>query len=214
MEFINRIINTLVRPKEAIKNISSTPLIEEAVMIVGVYALFSALATYIQSTKIRIITEGVSPGSSELLSTIGIVMPIVFTFIIWFILAGIIHIISMAVGGSGKFYPHTMVLVGFAMLPLILSSIISAIIITTAETSTITISLQNTLATQQAMNEVQSRTPFLVSTIINTTAWVWFLAIIYLELQVHHKLSQRIALIMVAIPTVLALLNIVELVMK
>ncbi len=208
MGFINRIINTLVRPKKAIENILSMPLIEEAVMIVGIYAILSAAVSYIRSTKIKIITQGATQLNPELASTFSIIIPIIFAFITWFILTGIIHTISIAAGGKGKFYPQMIVLVGFAMLPLIFGSIISALIISTAGASTVTISLENPLTTQQAIRDLQNRTPFLVSTIINSVAWIWSLAIIYLGLQTIQKLSKGKALITIAIPLFLILLMI------
>jgi len=205
MEFIEKIINTLKKPKEAIEEITSTPLIEEAVMIVGIYALLSAAAAYIQSSKMVVIVEGAPLMNSEFGATIGIIGAIIFAFITWFILSGIIHTISLALGGKGRFYPHMMVLVGFAMLPLIFSGIISTVIVSTAEPSTVTISLANPSAAQQAVRDIQSRPPYLASTIINSMAWIWSLAIIYLGLKTYQNLSQEKALIAVAIPLVIML---------
>ncbi len=206
MGFSDRIVNTLIRPKEAVESISKEPLIEEAVMIVGVYALFSAMAAYVQSTKTVIIMEGASPINPELAGTIGIVSAIIFAFITWLVLAGIIHTISLALGGSGKFYPQMMVLTGFAMLPLIFSSIIGAALISTAQTSTVTISLANPSASQNVIRAIQSSMPYLVSTIINSITWAWCMGIIYLGLQSCQRLSKGKALAVVAIPIALMLI--------
>lgn len=206
MGFSDRIVNTLIRPKEAVESISKEPLIEEAVMIVGVYALFSAMATYVQSTKMVIITEGVSSMNPELAGIIGVLFAIIFAFITWFVLAGIIHTISLALGGSGKFYPDMMVLIGFAMLPLIFSGIISAVLISTAQTSTVTISLADPSTSQPLIREIQSSMPYLVSTIINSITWAWCLGIIYIGLQSCQRLSKGKALAVVAIPLALMLI--------
>jgi hypothetical protein len=200
MEFIQRIINTLRRPIVAIENISGTPLIEEAVMIIGIYGLLSAASSYIISSKTVIILEGAPKLNPELAGSIIIITSIVLAFITWFILAGIVHTISLAFGGNGKFYPHMVVLVGFAMLPLLLDNIINIFIFLKAQTNTLTISQIDSSANQQIFRDIQSKTTYLVSNIINFIAWVWSLAIIFLELKTYQKLSQGKALITVAIP--------------
>ncbi len=205
MGFSDRIANTLIRPKEAMESISKDPFIEEGVMIVGVYALFSAMAAYVQSTKMVIITEGVSP-NPELAGIIGVLSAIIFAFITWFVLVSIIHTISLALGGKGIFYPHMMVLIGFAMLPLIFSSIISAVLISTAETSTVTISLGDPSASENIIRGIQSSMPYLASTIINSITWAWCLGIIYIGLQSCQKLSKGKASAVVAIPLALMLI--------
>jgi hypothetical protein len=209
MEFIQRIINTLKRPKAAIEDISGTPFIEEAVMIVGIYGLLSAVSAYIISSKTVIIMEDIPALNPQLAGLIIMVTSIVIAFVVWFILTGTVHIISLAFGGHGRFYPEMMVLVGFAMLPLILNNIISMLIFSRMEMMSLTISQTNPSETQQAINDLHSRTPYLFSEITNFIIWVWTLAIIYLEVRIYQKLSRVGSLIAIAIPFVFILLQLI-----
>ena len=109
MDFIEKIIETIKDPKSAMKYISEQPMIEEAVAIVGIYAVLSALAGYVQSYKVTAIYEGFEnmPSSLQSITTIfTVVGGLAGAFIIWLVGAGIIHLISMALGGEGKLYPQ------------------------------------------------------------------------------------------------------------
>jgi hypothetical protein len=198
MDFIKRTINILKRPKEAMQDISNTPLIEEAVMVVGTYALVSAADLYVRSSKIVQVTEI----NLELTRTMVIITAIFSAFVTWLILTGIIHNISLAIGGKGRFYPHMMVLIGYAMLPLIFGTILSTLIIYTTGPNILSI---NPYENQQILKEVQSSTPYIASTLINYMAWIWSLLIISFGVQIHQKLSKEKALIIVAIPLVIYL---------
>lgn len=193
MGFLKRIIDTLKRPKEAMRDISNTPLIEEAVMIVGIYALFSAAELYVRSSKIVLVTEI----NFEFARTLVVVTAIFSGFVTWFILTGIIHNISLAIGGKGRFYPHMMVLLGYAMIPLIFSTILSMFIVYTTVPTILSV---NPSESQKMLEEVQSSTPYIASTLINYIAWIWSLLIISFGLQIHQKLSKEKALIIVTVP--------------
>lgn len=193
MGFIKRIIDILKRPKEAMREISNTPLIEEAVMIVGIYALFSAADLYVRSSRIVLVTET----NLEFAQTIGVITGILAAFITWFILTGIIHNISLAIGGKGRFYPHMMVLVGYAMLPLTFSAILSTLIIYSTGSNIVNV---NPFNSQQMLEEVQNSTPYVASKFISYIAWIWSFLIISFGLQLHQKLSKKSALITVAVP--------------
>ncbi len=206
MGFTEKIINILIKPKKAFESIIKEPYIEEAVMIVGLYALFSAAAAYIQSTKIIMITEGKSPFSPEFAQTIVIISAIIIAFLTWLILAGIIHTISLAMGGKGAFYPQMIVSTGFALLPLIFANIISAGLISTAEATTVAISLTDVSSTQKAVADIQGTTPFLASTIVTWLAWIWTMFIIFTGLQTGQKSSKEKAMVAVGIPFVLMLI--------
>ncbi|NJD53615.1 MAG: YIP1 family protein [Candidatus Methanoperedens sp.] len=193
MGFIKRIIDTLKRPKEAMREISNIPLIEEAVMIVGIYALFSAADLYVRSSRIVLVTET----NLEFAQIIGVITGILAAFITWLILTGIIHNISLAIGGKGRFYPHMMVLVGYAMLPLTFSAILSTLIIYSTGSNIVNV---NPFNSQQMLEEIQNSTPYVASEFISYIAWIWSFLIISFGIQLHQKLSKKSALITVAIP--------------
>ena len=101
MSFIERIKGTISNPNNTMKIIAQEPMIEEAVMIVGIYAALISIAAYLQSYKITLVFEGVPnmPSSMQSIMTIStIVFALITPFIIWFIIAGVIHLLSMAIG--------------------------------------------------------------------------------------------------------------------
>ena len=58
MSFIEKFVETIKNPKNAMKSIAEQPMIEEAVAIVGIYDVLTALAGYVQSYKVTYIYEG------------------------------------------------------------------------------------------------------------------------------------------------------------
>ena len=108
MNFVEKINGAVSDPKNTLNRIAEEPIIEEAVVIVGVYALLASVAAYIQSYKITYVFEGFAnmPSSMQSLMTVStIVGALIVPFIIWFIVAGVIHLLSLAAGGEGRFYP-------------------------------------------------------------------------------------------------------------
>ncbi len=51
-------MGTITSPNNETKKIAEQPMIEEAVMIIGIYAILAAIAAYIQSNKITYIIQG------------------------------------------------------------------------------------------------------------------------------------------------------------
>ena len=123
MSFVERAKGIISEPKKYINDISEQPMIEEAVMIIGIYAIITAIGAYIQTYKMPNNFQGLDnmPYSMQSLITISaIIAALIMPFIIWIIVTGVIHFVSVAIGGEGKFYPQMMTIVGFSMLPLIL----------------------------------------------------------------------------------------------
>ncbi|MDW7728031.1 MAG: YIP1 family protein [Candidatus Methanoperedens sp.] len=99
MNFIEKITGTMRKPKNAMNSIAEQPMIEEAVMIVGIYAVISAVSALVMSDKITYVFEGVEnmPSSMQSITAIiGVVGALIGAFLIWVVGTGIIHLISMA----------------------------------------------------------------------------------------------------------------------
>lgn len=205
MSFIETIVETITNPKNAMKSIAEQPMIEEAVMIVGIYAVLSALAAYIQTSKITFVFEGFEnmPSSMQSLTTIfGVVGALISPFIIWLIGTGIIHLISMAFGGEGKFYPQMMTVIGYSMVPLFFSSIISLALIFMVEPMTITISATNPMATKEIYNN-----PFFsASAIIGTIMQIWAAVIIFFGVQSAHRLTPVKSAVVAGVPLLITVM--------
>ncbi len=152
MSFAEKITGIITNPKETMKSIAEEPHIEEAVMIVGIYAVLSALMGYVQLNKVTYIYEGFEnmPSSMQSIMTISAVVGgLLGAFIIWLIGTGVIHLISMALGGEGKFHPQMTTIIGYSMVPLIFGGIISLLLVFSSDPVTITISRTNPMAAKE-----------------------------------------------------------------
>ncbi len=206
MKFAEKITGIINNPKETMKNIAQEPLIEEAVMIVGLYAVLSALAGYVQSYKVTYIYEGFENMPSSMGSIIAIsavVGGLLGAFIIWLIGTGIIHLISMALGGEGKFSPQMMTIVGYSMIPLIFGGIIALLLLSVSDPVTITISRTNPMAAKEFYN-----TPsFLISTIIGLLMQIWFTVLLFFGLQSAQKFTPAKSAAVALIPLALGVIS-------
>ncbi|MDD5616760.1 MAG: Yip1 family protein [Candidatus Methanoperedens sp.] len=213
MKFAEKITGIITNPKETMKSIAQEPLIEEAVMIVGIYAILSALTGYVQSYKVTYIYEGFEnmPTSMGSIITItAVVSGLLGAFIIWLIGTGIIHLISMALGGEGKFSPQMMTVVSYSMIPLIIGGIIALLFLIASEPMTITISRTNPMAVKELYN-----TPnYIASTGIGLLTQIWFTVLLFFGLQSAQKFtpakSAVIALIPLAISVILMALSLLS----
>ncbi|GFO96679.1 Yip1 domain-containing protein [groundwater metagenome] len=149
MNFVEKITGIINNPKETMKNIAQQPQIEEAVMIVGILAIIGALAAYVQSYKINVVFENVPPEMQSFLPNesttmmIAIVSALVGPFIMWLIGTGIIHFISKAFSGEGKFSPQLITAAGYSMIPQIIGVILSLALYLNIDPVTITMDMTN-----------------------------------------------------------------------
>jgi len=208
MNFIEKIKGAVSDPKNTLKSIAEEPMIEEAVVIVGVYAVLASVATYIQSYKITYVFEGLDSMPSSMQSLIAvstIVGALIASFIIWFIVAGVIHLLSLAAGGEGRFYPQVMTIAGFSMLPMIFNGIISIGLFSMIEPQTIIISPAN----PTAMKEIYSNPSFIVSGFAGIILQIWSTVIFYFGIRSAHKLSTKSSAIIASIPLLFSVISLI-----
>lgn len=193
MSFIEKISGTIKNPKNAMKNVAEQPMIEEAVAIVGIYAVLSALAGYVQSYKVTAIYEGFEnmPSSLQSITTIFIVVGgLAGAFIIW-------------LGGEGKLYPQMVTIVGYSMVPMIFASIIALAMLLMLEPMTIIISRTNPTAVKELYNN-----PYIIaSSIIGLIMEIWFSIILFFGVQSAHKLMPARSAIAAGIPLVVIVIS-------
>ncbi len=199
MNFIEKIIETIKNPKNAMKSIAEEPMIEEAVMIAGISAILAALMVYIQSYKVIYVFEGIDNAPSSMqtsMATIGVVFAFIFSFILWLVVAGALHLISMALGGEGKFYPQMVTIVGYTSIPLLLAGLIGIIILSMAEPMTITISPANPMAAKELYKSSWYNASIMISIIMQA----WSSIILFFGVQSAHKLTTTKSAIIALIP--------------
>lgn len=197
MNFVERITGTITDPRNTMKSIAEVPLIEEGVAIVGIYSVLSAISTYIQTSKFIYIMEGFENMAAfqESIVIFSIVTAILVPFILWLIGTGIIHLISMAFGGEGKFYPQMMTVSGYSTIPLLFSGVLGIALFSVMEPMNITISATNPMAT-----EIYSNPYIIASTAAGIMTQIWAAAIFVFGVQSSHKLTVKKSAIAVGIP--------------
>jgi hypothetical protein len=124
-------------------------------------------------------------------------------FIIWLVGTGIIHLISMALGGEGKFSPQMMTIVSYSMIPLIFGGIISLLLLFASEPMTITISRTNPMAAKELYNSSN----FLISIIIGLLFQIWFSVLLFFGLQSAQNLSSEKSAVIASIPLAITVIS-------
>ncbi|MCX9012784.1 MAG: Yip1 family protein [Candidatus Methanoperedens sp.] len=205
MNFIEKVVETIKNPKNAMKNIAEQPMIEEAVIIVGVLAILSALAAYVRSYTLIINVENMPPSMQSVISVTGVIFALIGPFLIWLIGTGILHFISMILSGEGKFYPQMMTVVGYSMVPLLFSGLISIILLLMIEPTTITVSATNPTAVKEIYNN-----PYIIgSNIIGTIMQVWASVILFFGVQSAHRLTPVKSAVVAGIPLAINIISLV-----
>ncbi|NJD76391.1 MAG: YIP1 family protein [Candidatus Methanoperedens sp.] len=204
MNFTEKIIETIKNPKNAMKSISEQPMIEEAVTIVGISAVLGALAAYIQSYKVTYVFEGFPEmPASTMMAIFGILVALIGSFIGWFIIAGIVHLVSMALGGEGKFHPQMMTIAGYSFIPMIFANLISIAMLLIIDPITITISPTD----PTAMREFYESSYFINLNIIAIIMQIWASIILFFGIQEAHRLSAAKSAIVAGIPLVFVVIS-------
>ncbi|MBC2698732.1 MAG: YIP1 family protein [ANME-2 cluster archaeon] len=210
MNLMERITGMITRPKETIDDISENPYIEEAVLIVGITAVFYAISAYLMQSKIIYDYGDMDVGGMETLKLITTVTPIIFAligvFVMWVIAAGIVHLISVALGGEGKFI-QMLVVYGYAYIPYIISTVVGIILMNFVDPITITIS--STGASNNYMADFMSDPLYQASLVSGTLLKLWSIGLVFLGVRHIHDLSGNKALIAVALPLLSLLFGIV-----
>jgi len=208
MSFIERIIGTISNPKNTMKSIAQEPMIEEAAMIVGLYAALISIAAYLQSYKITMVFEGIPNMTSSMQSIMtisAIVFALIRPFILWFIIAGVVHLLSMALVGEGRFYPQVITITGYSMLPMILAGLVSIGIFLMIDPQTVIISPEN----QEALKELYSSPIFLTSEFVSIILQAWCTLILFYGIRTAHNISSNASAIICSIPFAFSLLSMV-----
>jgi hypothetical protein len=205
MNFIEKVIETIKNPKSTMKTIAEQPMIEEAVIIVGVLAILSSLGAYVRSYTLIINVENMPPSMQSVISVTSVIFALIGPFLMWLIGTGILHFISMILSGEGKFYPQMLTVVGYSMVPLLFSGLISIIFLLMIEPTTITISATNPTALKDISNN-----PYIIgSNIIGTIMQVWASVILFFGVQSAHRLTPIKSAIVAGIPLAINILSLV-----
>lgn len=205
MSFVENIIGTIKNPKNAMNRIAERPMIEDALMLVGIYAILSAFNALIMSDKITYVYEGLDMPSNmgSIITIAGVVGALIMVFVIWVIGTAIIHFISLALGGEGEYYPQMMTIIGFSMIPLIFGGIIGLILLSMVEPMTITINMEN----PQVTKDLFDNTYLNISRFSGLLMQIWAIGILFFGVQSSHNLSSGKSAIVAGIPLLIVVIS-------
>ncbi|HMK45505.1 MAG TPA: Yip1 family protein [Methanocella sp.] len=205
MNFMERIIGTITSPDKAMEDVAKEPRWEEALVIMGVYAVIYALYAYLYSTHTKYVYTTNTPGIEAMgpitvISTIvaGLIMPLIY----WLIATVVLFLLSMAFGGEGKF-TTLLTGIGFSNLVKIFAIIIALILATQAPYITITMDPSNPLGAVSQATSLGTNIYMIASQIVLLLGLIWSCIIGIFGLKHCQKLSFRSAAIVVGIPAVI-----------
>ena len=207
MKLLNKITGILIKPEETIKEISDRPYIEESFLIVGIIAILSAILVYLM--PITYDFSELPPEALEIVKFFTTVLPIVSALIgviiMWIIAAGIIHFISVVLGGEGKF-TQMLVVYGYSRTPLIINGVVGIILFSFIEPITITMT---TAGSGNPMGEMLSNPYYIAILIIDYIMRLWAIGLMFLGVKYVHNLSTNKALIAIALPLLFLIFGVV-----
>jgi len=133
MNLIGRITGIITNPRETVQDISENSHIEDAVLIVGTFAILSAIFGYISQNIIIFEFIGMDQGSSSYSAASGssvfsIIIGFISVIIGWIIVSGIVHLFSIVLGGEGSF-KKVLMIYSYANIPLLLGTVVNLILI-------------------------------------------------------------------------------------
>jgi len=208
MKFTERLTGILVKPGETMKDIIKEPRIEEALVVVGIYAILSMLSTYLVTTHVKYVYDvpGSTAGLQSIITLVTLVFGLIVPFIYWLIVSGVLHLFSMAFGGSGKFYPPIVTGIGYSEIVKIFAIIISILLLTQAPVITLEISSSNLSSVTSMAKDLYSSPFYILSQLVMVLGLLWSSYLGALAIKEGEKLTMTQALMVVGIPLVLYLI--------
>jgi len=204
MNFMERITGMATKPDETTKDIAREPRIEEGLMVVGVYMIFSILAAYFSFSRITYTgsIRGIEASTLALYMMLGGVIGAILTVLIgWVIITGVVHVLSMFFGAEGKFYPNMLTLIGFTAIPLIVVSIISI-----ALTLMMPVAVYDFSQGTQVAKATYSNPIAIVSTIVSLLGSIWTAYMMFYAVKNGEKIDAKGALAVVGLLFIINLL--------
>lgn len=200
MNFIERIIGTITSPDKTMADICKEPKWEEALVIVGLYAIITAVYMFMYNSHITYVSD--VPGMAQITLIMTVVMGLIMPLIGWVISTAVLFLLAMAFGGEGKF-TSLLTGIGYSELVKIFAVIITIGLITQAPYLTIEMSQSNPMASVSAAAEFTSNIFVLISQVVFLLGLIWSCIIGIFALKNCQKLSFKSAAIVVIVPLVI-----------
>ena len=209
MNLIGRITGIITNPRETVQDISENSHIEDAVLIMGIFAIVSAISGYMTQNIIIFEFIGMDqgyPGASGS-SVFSIITGFIVVIIMWIIVSGIVHGFSIALGGEGSF-KKVLMIYSYANIPMLLGTVVNLILISLMSPKNLVFDFSTVsspfsiifdimeISTRALMSDPYYQAIFVISLVVN----LWTIGLVILGIKFVHDLSTNRALIAVSIP--------------
>jgi hypothetical protein len=202
----NKFLTILTAPQNFFVGIEERPVsLGIPAVIVLIMGIISAISAYVVAG----VTMQILPADSQqiigLIQGFGAIAAIIVVFIMWLIMAGIFHLISMAFNGTGDF-KRVLEATGYGYIPSLIGSIIS-MPLTFQYLSTVHLpSTSDPTLMQSAMTGMMKNPSMTVITLIGIVFLLWSANIWIFGIREARHLTTRNAVITVGIPVLLSVL--------
>lgn len=214
MNLMDRITGIITNPRETVQDISENSHIEDAVLIMGIFAILSAISGYMTQNIIIFEFIGMDqgyPGSSSYYGASGssvfsIITGFISVIIMWIIVSGIVHVFSIVLGGEGSF-KKVLMIYSYANIPLLLGTVVNLILISLMNPINIVFDFSTVsspfslmfdimeIITRALMSDPYYQAIYVISLVMN----LWTIGLVILGIKFVHDLSTKRALIAVSI---------------
>ena len=211
MNLTGRITGIITNPRETVQDISENSHIEDAVLIMGIFAILSAIFGYMNQNIIIFDFIGMDQGSSSYSAASGssvftIIIGFISVIIGWIIVSGMVHLFSIVLGGEGSF-KKVLMISSYANIPMLLGTFVNLILISLMNPINLVFDLSTVsspfsiifdimeLSTRALMSDPYYQATYVINIVVN----LWTIGLLILGIKFVHDLSTNRALIAVSI---------------
>jgi hypothetical protein len=204
MNFIERIKGVITNPDKTMEDVAKEPRIEEAAVVVAVFAIFAAIMAYLSASHVH--TEYINStvdmnGIGAAMSIMAVVVGLISPFILWVIVTVILYLFAMVFGGEGKF-THLLTAIGFTDLVKVFALIVAILLLTQAPSYTMVIDASHPFDSlnNQGARDYSTNLFVLLSQLVVIIGVLWSSIIGIFAVKHTEKVSMTQAMLIVGIP--------------
>ncbi|XRO76344.1 YIP1 family protein [Methanocaldococcus sp. 10A] len=198
----------ILNPNNFFKNLTNRKVsLKEPFIIVLIFSILIAISAYISTSILYKIFPPQYQQIMAFTKIIGLISTFIGGFIAWLIIAGIMHLISIAFKGEGSF-KKTLSFVGYGFIPNIIGALITIPIayyyLSQIHIQPLTITqLQNPIVVKMIMKQIIPKTLIYTNALIGFAVTIWNLYIWTYAIKYARNLELKKAFITALIPTVI-----------
>ncbi|MBW9222667.1 YIP1 family protein [Methanothermococcus sp. SCGC AD-155-C09] len=201
----------ILNPDNFFKDLSSKESsLTTPFLIVLALSVLNSIYTYYETSIIFNLFPPDMQSKMSIIMIFSIVSSFIGGFISWLLIAGVMHLISMAFKGEGPF-KRTLGFIGYGFLPNLIGSLITILVgyyfLSNAQVPTLTMEqLQNPTVAEEVISSIIPKTMVYTNLLINIAVILWNLGLWTYGIKYARDLELKKAFIVALIPVVLFLI--------